>query len=278
MIPNLNTLLDYKIRVIPGNSVGYGVPGQGAPADGGFFEVQKITFSDAGEDAESDLTDSTFTLEIGEQETEELPCNAGYHVVQDALRTLTNMGQAHVNRNDYSDYTLTTSHADIKIEWLVTFIHEIPSGSIDFKGFGNLNNLEIGTVAGFAASDFAIEEVQSGGVDRLDELPDQFVLLATQAPTAPTNVVLTVVSDDELGVSWSPPLHTGGEAIVQYLVEWDTEYTFDRPRVRIPFNENVIYSAVVNVATDPCSSSSRTWMRTTPTLCAYPRGMAKLAP
>ena len=134
MIPNLNTLFDYKIRVIPGNSVGYGVPGQGAPADGGFFEVQKITFSDAGEDAESDLTDSTFTLEIGEQETEELPCNAGYHVVQDALRTLTNMGQAHVNRNDYSDYTLTTSHADIKIEWLVTFIHEIPSGSIDVEG------------------------------------------------------------------------------------------------------------------------------------------------
>jgi hypothetical protein len=197
------------------------------------------------------LTDSTFTLEIGEQETEELPCNAGYQAVQDALQKLTNMGQVHVNRNDYSDYTLTTSTADIKIEWLVTFIHEIPSGSIDFKGFGNLNNLEIGTVAGFAASDFAIEEVQSGGVDRLDELPDQFVLLATQAPTAPTNVVLTVVSDDELGVSWSPPLHTGGEAIVQYLVEWDTEYTFDRPRVRTPFNENVVYSAIVNAATDP---------------------------
>ena len=80
-------------------------------------------------------------------------------------------------------------------------------------------------------------------MDHLDELPDQFVLLATQAPTAPMNpmnVVLTVVSDDELGVSWSSPLHTCGETIVQYLVEWNTEYTFDRPRVRIPFNENVI--------------------------------------
>ena len=67
----------------------------------------------------------------------------------------------------------------------------------------------------------------------------------------PMNVVLTVVSDDELGVSWSSPLRTCGETIVLYLVEWDTEYTFDRPRVRTPFNENVVYSAIVNAATDP---------------------------
>ncbi len=255
VIPHLRDALRYKVRVIPVNSVGYGVPRNAVPAVNGFVEVQKVTFAAAGEDTETDVAGSTFTLSSGGEETSALPCDVGYLAMQDALQALPNVGQVHVNRHDYSDYVLSdTSTADILVEWLITFVHKKPSGAVGLnrRGFGNVDPLAVGTLTGAAvAGQFAVATVQDGTVEDLAEVAAQYLTLGDASPTPPTNVVLTVVSDAELGVSWGSPVQSGGQPVLQYLVEWDTEYTFDRPRARSPFHETVVFSATVDAATDP---------------------------
>lgn len=54
------------------------------------------------------------------------------------------------------------------------------------------------------------------------------VTMNTTPPSAPENVLLTVVSASELGVLWNPPVFDGGRAVRSYLVEWDTSPYFLR--------------------------------------------------
>lgn len=50
---------------------------------------------------------------------------------------------------------------------------------------------------------------------------------AAQLPTPPTYTTVRPLSDTELMVQWEGPLSDGGEAISEYVVEWDTATTFD---------------------------------------------------
>ena len=50
---------------------------------------------------------------------------------------------------------------------------------------------------------------------------------AAQPPTPPTYATVEPLSDTELIVQWEGPLSDGGEAISEYVVEWDTATTFD---------------------------------------------------
>lgn len=47
-----------------------------------------------------------------------------------------------------------------------------------------------------------------------------------QTPGAPTNVALGVTSDSMLTVAFDEPTDLGGDALIYYLVEWDTSATF----------------------------------------------------
>lgn len=50
---------------------------------------------------------------------------------------------------------------------------------------------------------------------------------AAQTPTSPTYATVQPLSDTELLVQWEAPLSDGGESISEYVLEWDTEETFD---------------------------------------------------
>ena len=50
--------------------------------------------------------------------------------------------------------------------------------------------------------------------------------MALTTPSAPTAIVLTVVSISELGVLWKEPQFDGGSSVLSYYVEWDTSPYF----------------------------------------------------
>ena len=47
-----------------------------------------------------------------------------------------------------------------------------------------------------------------------------------QKPSPPTNVSLGVTSNSMLTIGWAPPLSDGGDTIVKYRIEWDTNPSF----------------------------------------------------
>ena len=47
-----------------------------------------------------------------------------------------------------------------------------------------------------------------------------------RAPGRPTGAALSVVSGSQLGVTWSPPTDTGGDAVTEYLVQYSTDPSF----------------------------------------------------
>ena len=47
------------------------------------------------------------------------------------------------------------------------------------------------------------------------------------APSSPREVRVNVLSDTELGVSWTQPIYSGGDPLSSYRLEWDTDAMFD---------------------------------------------------
>ena len=52
------------------------------------------------------------------------------------------------------------------------------------------------------------------------------IMMNSTTPSTPSSVFLTVVSRSELGVLWNAPQFDGGNALLHYLVEWDTSPYF----------------------------------------------------
>lgn len=63
---------------------------------------------------------------------------------------------------------------------------------------------------------------------------------AAQPPTPPTHAKVRPLSDTELMVQWESPLLDGGEAISEYVVEWDTATTFDSGSDGNPLGSTVV--------------------------------------
>jgi len=47
------------------------------------------------------------------------------------------------------------------------------------------------------------------------------------APSPPREVRVNILSDTEIGVSWTQPLYTGGDPLATYRLEWDSDAMFD---------------------------------------------------
>jgi len=47
------------------------------------------------------------------------------------------------------------------------------------------------------------------------------------APSPPREVRVNILSDTEIGVSWTQPFYTGGDPLATYRLEWDSDAMFD---------------------------------------------------
>ena len=109
----------------------------------------------------------------------------------------------------YDSTAINTAVA--KVEYVIRFV-----GGADRGVGGNLTPLQA-VVTGGGAVTAAVSEVQQGLA-----LGTASVAPARTVPSVPLAVNLTVISTSELGVYWAAPKHTGGSAVLKYLVEWDT--------------------------------------------------------
>lgn len=63
---------------------------------------------------------------------------------------------------------------------------------------------------------------------------------AAQPPNPPTYATVQPLSDTELILQWEGPLSDGGEAVSEYMVEWDTATTFDSDSDGNPLGSMVV--------------------------------------
>ena len=64
------------------------------------------------------------------------------------------------------------------------------------------------------------------------------------APSSPREVRVNVLSDTELGVSWTQPIYSGGDPLSSYRLEWDTDAMFDHAATTVshtPGNPNYYF-------------------------------------
>jgi hypothetical protein len=101
-------------------------------------------------------------------------------------------------------------------------------------GFGN----KMGTLSVVAnnATGFVVVQHHSGLSPT-----SHFATIQQQPPSAPEEIVVSVVSNSELGVRWNAPVFTGGLSISKFLIEWDYSPYF------ISFG-TAVYSDVVTFA------------------------------
>jgi hypothetical protein len=75
------------------------------------------------------------------------------------------------------------------------------------------------------------------------------------APSGPTEVTLSIVSDTQLGVTWKPPLVDGGQAVTKYLIEWDTDWKFTKSTFAGP-TSNKMSTVVLHSEVEAATATS----------------------
>lgn len=96
------------------------------------------------------------------------------------------------------------------------------STTVDLTGLSAGVSYQI-RVAAYNSEGFSAPAYLDNGLDD-DEGPG--VATPVDAPDPPTDLELYALSPIMLRVEWSPPLYTGGQTLVGYVVEWDTDANF----------------------------------------------------
>eukprot|EP00937_MAST-01D_sp_MAST-1D-sp2_P000055 g55.t1 len=232
-IAGLRGGVKYHVRVLAANAVGIGVPASAVPHEC-HDEVQRIVLHATAANAAAVIgaADSQFTLEMpGSGTTGALNWHASAAAVQRALHGLSSVFQVSVRRYDHSSAgsspAMDTSGVDtagLLVEWQVTF-HRVQANVAD-DGAGNvlrLNAAKLGT----ATFSVEVQDVRAGA-----SAGTQWILPPATGvpPSGPSDVLLSVVSDSQLGVSWKQPTYDGGSPVTKYLVEWDDDWRFTASR------------------------------------------------
>lgn len=114
--------------------------------------------------------------------------------------------------------------------WLVTFLHSegdmvtVPLMLVD-TGIALPSLVASGGTLSGSAAIISVVRV----ADMLWEDGLEGVGLA-ETPSSPKNVVVSILSDSELGVSWKAPIYEGNDNVSLYLVQWDTDPNFGHNR------------------------------------------------
>jgi len=198
----------YYIRVSAYNTQGYS-PFAIAESVTQWADIQVI-------DVESNAAvTSTFTLSVFDgfrtEQTSSIDAVTSPEVIQAALQDLDCVISVLVSKVDEStNYDSSGVGTEtVKVSYRVTFI--------DSMFYSNVRLM----------SSSSPDVIISGHVNGVPQL-EHSIRTGSTYPSAPENVLLTSISNTELGVRWSVPKYNGGSLITKYLVEWDTNPYFIR--------------------------------------------------
>ena len=172
--------------------------------------------------------------------------------IKQALEGISTIDQVSVSILPYTQDNMSSFGK----KWLVTFVSQtenLPSLLVD-TGSGPASTIATGGTLLGSSSVVRVETVADGG------LPWSFITPLTlssdemytcrvwafnghswsepassrhavsplkSAPSEPRDVRVNVLSDTEIGVSWTEPLYSGGDDVASYRIEWDSDLMFD---------------------------------------------------
>ena len=218
VITGLTASNSYYVRISAYNALGYSDM-VNAENTVDWMDVQSISIDASGSDV-SDATGSAFQVGYNDGYRTEytgdltLPSAAELQTALQGLEAVRSVIVTRVDESTNSNYDLTGVNTnEIRVTYRITFV-----------------------VSSFAAAKQQLTRTSSDSTllglvtissDRTGVSRPSFVTLMTvTAPSAPTGVILTVVSNTEVGVRWIASDFTGGSAITKYAVEWDNNMYF----------------------------------------------------
>jgi hypothetical protein len=211
VITDLRPFLSYSIRILAYNSIGYSEPTTAVPE---YMKIVQIClYNDTHPANINENFAVLYTIDGLVEKSTELSLHETAATVESTLNTMQHViHRVSVTREDHSYYADSSGvHTmPFKVNYRITFFPEPKGGSAG----------EISVVAAFITFSANVTLFS-------DSLSSLFAVKPfPREPAGPCNVVLSVVSQTELGVTWDPPIYNSGGSIVKYLVEWDLSHSF----------------------------------------------------
>lgn len=210
-------------------------------------EVQVIVLESSADDM-----GGTFVIHFMSQSSQTIAVDADVTQIKQALEGILTIDTVSVSILSHTQ----DSTASYGRRWMVTFTSQsgnLPSLLVDTGSAPPSTIATGGTIFG-SSSVIRVETVSEGGVPTMFVTPPNLshdavytsrvsafnghrwsdpstsaraISPSKGAPSPPLDVHVNVLSDTEVGVSWSPPIYSGGEPISSYRIEWDTDSMFD---------------------------------------------------
>jgi hypothetical protein len=218
VITDLRPFLSYSIRILAYNSIGYSEPINAVPE---YMKIVQIClYNDTHQANINEKFALLYTIDGLVEKSTELSLHETAVTVENALNTMQQViHRVSVSREDHSYYADSSGvHTmPFKVNYKITFFPEPNGGSAG----------EISVVAGFVtfSANVTLFSNSLSSLFAVKPFPRE--------PAGPRNVVLSVVSQTELGVTWDSPIYSSGGSIVKYLVEWDFSNSFSNSVVEV---------------------------------------------
>lgn len=211
VITDLRPFLSYSIRILAYNSIGYSEPITVVPEN--MKIVQICLYNETHSANISEKFAILYTRDGLVEKSTELSLHESAATVEIALNAMQHViHRVSVSRDDHSYYADSSGvyTMPFKVNYRITFFSEpkrVSAGEISVLGEFLTFSANVTLVSNSSSSLFTVKPFP-------------------REPSGPRNVILSVVSQTELGVSWDVPIYSSGEVMVKYLVEWDCTHYF----------------------------------------------------
>ena len=200
-----------------------------------------------------------------------IPVESSEDEIKQALEGISTIDRVSVSILPYTQDSMSSFGK----KWLITFVSQtenLPSLLVD-TGSGPPSTIATGGTLLGSSSVVRVETVADGG------LPWSFITPSTlssdkiytcrvwafnghswsepassrhavspskSAPSEPRDVRVNILSDTEIGVSWTEPLYSGGDDVASYRIEWDSDLMFDHSATTVSAHSGEGYYFVLD--------------------------------
>ena len=207
---------------------------------------------------------------MGESSTN-IPIESTEVEIKEALEGISTIDQVIVSILPYTQDNMSSFGK----KWLITFVSQtenLPSLLVD-TGSGPASTIATGGTLLGSSSVVRVETIKDGGLPWSLITPSTLssdkmytcrvwafnghswsepatsrhaVSPSKSAPSEPRDVRVNVLSDTEIGVSWTEPLYSGGDDVASYRIEWDSDLMFDHSATTVSAHSGEDYYFVLD--------------------------------